>query len=370
MATRSRTGAAGVARDATNAGVLAAMDLNAAAALTTPSAATSSPSSSAQPRRQQQPQRQPPPQQQQQRQQQQQQQQQLQHPLDYAKGLHGCKHYRRRCKLVAPCCDEAFWCRHCHNERTAAGEWDPRRRHELERSAVREVVCGLCDERQPAAASCRRCGVGFGDYVCLRCCFFDDVDRGQWHCDACGICRVGGAHRFFHCETCSCCYSTSLRGNHVCVENSMRSACPVCLEYLFDSVRPTAVLPCGHTIHSECLRECERQRQLSCPVCLRSYADLGALWRRLDAEVAATRMPEEYRRWRVSISCNDCSGEGVVAFHVLGLKCPSCSSYNTRRLGIDRGEEEEGGGAGGGGGAGAAGEGGAGGGERVEGARG
>lgn len=138
----------------------------------------------------------------------------------------------------------------------------------------------------------------------------------------------------------------------------MRSACPVCLEYLFDSVRPTSVLPCGHTIHSECLRECERQRQLSCPVCLRSYADLGALWRRLDAEVAATRMPDEYRRWRVRIACHDCQGEGVVAFHVLGLKCPGCSSYNTRRLGIDRGEEEEGEQAGGGEG------------ERVEGARG
>ena len=27
----------------------------------------------------------------------------------------GCEHYRRRCKLVAPCCGEVFWCRHCHN---------------------------------------------------------------------------------------------------------------------------------------------------------------------------------------------------------------------------------------------------------------
>ena len=25
------------------------------------------------------------------------------------KGMHGCMHYRRRCKLVAPCCGEAFW---------------------------------------------------------------------------------------------------------------------------------------------------------------------------------------------------------------------------------------------------------------------
>ena len=36
---------------------------------------------------------------------------------------HGCKHYRRRCKLVAPCCGEVFWCRHCHNEVKAANEW-------------------------------------------------------------------------------------------------------------------------------------------------------------------------------------------------------------------------------------------------------
>lgn len=23
----------------------------------------------------------------------------------------GCEHYRRKCKLIAPCCGEAFWCR-------------------------------------------------------------------------------------------------------------------------------------------------------------------------------------------------------------------------------------------------------------------
>lgn len=38
-------------------------------------------------------------------------------------GEHGCKHYRRRARLVAPCCGEVFWCRHCHNEAKAANEW-------------------------------------------------------------------------------------------------------------------------------------------------------------------------------------------------------------------------------------------------------
>jgi hypothetical protein len=27
-----------------------------------------------------------------------------------------CQHYRRRCRIRAPCCNEIFDCRHCHNE--------------------------------------------------------------------------------------------------------------------------------------------------------------------------------------------------------------------------------------------------------------
>ena len=50
----------------------------------------------------------------------------------------------------------------------------------------------------------------------------------------CGICRVGGADQYFHCDKCGCCYSVELRDNHKCVERSMHSNCPVCFEYLFD----------------------------------------------------------------------------------------------------------------------------------------
>jgi len=27
-----------------------------------------------------------------------------------------CQHYRRRCRIRAPCCNEIFDCRHCHND--------------------------------------------------------------------------------------------------------------------------------------------------------------------------------------------------------------------------------------------------------------
>ena len=34
--------------------------------------------------------------------------------------------------------------------------------------------------------------------------------------------------------------------------------------------------------------------------------------------------------------CRAVLQDGRVPFHILGLKCPHCLSYNTRRLSIDR----------------------------------
>lgn len=84
-------------------------------------------------------------------------------------------------------------------------------RHELDRAAVRELECALCGLRQAAGLACAGCGVAFGAYACLRCRFFDDdLRKQQFHCDACGICRVGGRANFFHCATCGCCYAATL----------------------------------------------------------------------------------------------------------------------------------------------------------------
>jgi RING finger/CHY zinc finger protein 1 len=112
----------------------------------------------------------------------------------------------------------------------------------------------------------------------------------------------------------------------------MRQNCPVCFEYLFDSVRPTAVLPCGHTIHSECLKDMEKNRQLACPICMKTYADLAPIWRRVDEEVAETPMPPDYAHWVAHILCNDCNqvqgrtscldySEGIVQWQLLVMSC-------------------------------------------------
>ena len=152
-------------------------------------------------------------------------------------GEYGCKHYRRRAKLVTPCCDEIFWCRHCHNEEKNQNESDYKKRHELDRRTITEVICAVCDARQPVGLQCCNCGVDFGAYGCAKCPFYDDdTTKEIYHCDDCGICRIGGREKYFHCTTCGSCYSIELQGNHKCIEQAMHQNCHVCFEFLFESV--------------------------------------------------------------------------------------------------------------------------------------
>ncbi|RZC52458.1 hypothetical protein C5167_020877 [Papaver somniferum] len=122
--------------------------------------------------------------------------------LDFGKMGFGCQHYRRRCKIRAPCCNEIFDCRHCHNESTSNLKRHSDR-HELVRHEVQKVICTVCDTEQQVARVCTNCGVNMGEYFCEICKFYDDdTDKGQFHCNDCGICRVGGRENFFHCLKC------------------------------------------------------------------------------------------------------------------------------------------------------------------------
>ncbi|KAM3272995.1 hypothetical protein ACQJBY_042805 [Aegilops geniculata] len=268
---------------------------------------------------------------------------------DVGKMEHGCEHYRRRCKIVAPCCKEVFPCRHCHNDATALGD-----RHNICRQDVEKVVCVLCDTEQPVSQVCVRCGVNMGEYFCDVCKFYDDdTEKGQYHCHDCGICRVGGKENYFHCAKCGSCYAVALRDNHQCVEDSMRQNCPICYEvtsgtcnvsligtiemlivkfsvqYLFDSLKGTRVLNCGHTMHMDCFAEMVDHNKYTCPICSKTALDMTVHWGMLDQEIEATIMPPVYR-YKVWVLCNDCNKVSEVDFHVIGHKCSHCNSYNTR----------------------------------------
>ncbi|KAJ3682548.1 hypothetical protein LUZ60_015121 [Juncus effusus] len=253
--------------------------------------------------------------------------------MDVGLGEFGCVHYKRGCKIRAPCCGEIFDCRHCHNEAKNLLEIDVRDRHEIPRHEVTKVICSLCSTEQDVKQNCSNCGASMGKYFCGICNFFDDdVSKNQYHCYGCGICRIGGRENFFHCYICECCYSNSLKESHKCLEKAMHHNCPVCLEYLFDSLKDINVLPCGHTIHLDCLNEMSVHVQYSCPICSRSVCDMSSVWQKLDQEVAATPMPQVFQNKMVWILCNDCGAKSNVQFHIVAHKCPDCSSYNTRQM--------------------------------------
>lgn len=170
----------------------------------------------------------------------------------------GCQHYTRKCSLVTPCCNKVYACRLCH---------DAEEDHELERKKVNEIQCLQCKRIQGITSRCGECGIKFGFYFCLQCRLFDDQDKGQYHCDLCGVCRTGGRDNFYHCTRCDMCFSKSLRDTHRCIEKSSRSNCPICLEDLHTSLVPCQVLKCGHLLHQTCYRDCLKSGLNLCPLC-------------------------------------------------------------------------------------------------------
>lgn len=243
--------------------------------------------------------------------------------LAVANNNYGCEHYKRKSKFVTPCCNKVYTCRFCHDEQEA---------HTVNRKEVTELICVLCDTRQPVQATCQNCHCQFGKYTCLECNLFDDEDKNQYHCDGCGICRVGGRDKFFHCAKCNMCLPIQLQNGHTCIENVSHSNCPVCLEDIHTSRIPCHIPDCGHLLHRMCFEELLNSGHYACPSCQVSLLDMTDLWKYLDAEVSLTPMPEEYNDCKTDILCKDCHEESTVKFHIVGLKCLNCGSYNTCRI--------------------------------------
>lgn len=106
----------------------------------------------------------------------------------------GCLHYRRNVKLQCASCEKWYTCRLCHDE---AEE------HILPRTETKYMLCMLCGHAQKASDTCVNCSKAAAQYYCNVCKLWsDDVNKPIYHCDECGICRVGhGLDKdFFHCK--------------------------------------------------------------------------------------------------------------------------------------------------------------------------
>src|SRR3989304_10601924 len=193
--------------------------------------------------------------------------------LEIEQESYGCKHYKRRCKIVAPCCNKIFSCRLCHdyvmyehaeaiayeiienkeikeiNDKDSKSNLLP---HKINRFNINKIVCDECNLVQDVKKFCENCGICFGSYFCQKCKLFDDVDKKQFHCDKGGICRVGFENSEpFHCDSCNTCINKEIKDNHKCF-NIKETACPVCFDNLFETTKNYILLKCGHSIHNDC----------------------------------------------------------------------------------------------------------------------
>ncbi|KZV21692.1 hypothetical protein F511_02850 [Dorcoceras hygrometricum] len=244
---------------------------------------------------------------------------------DPLKHTFGCKHYKRNCKILAPCCNKLYTCIRCHDD-------DDITDHSIDRRTITEMMCMKCLKIQPIGPKCTTSSCNdfsMARFYCSICKLFDD-ERQIYHCPFCNLCRVGKGLGldYFHCMKCNACMSRSLF-EHVCREKCLEENCPICHEFIFTSSFPVKALRCGHLMHSACFQDYTCSHYI-CPICSKSLGDMQVYFGMLDALLAEEKIPEEYAGKVQVILCNDCEKRGSAAFHWLYHKCPHCGSFNTR----------------------------------------
>ncbi|KAI0025654.1 hypothetical protein F4780DRAFT_768093 [Xylariomycetidae sp. FL0641] len=246
----------------------------------------------------------------------------------------GCEHYRRNVKMQCSTCHRWYTCRFCH---------DKVEDHALVRKDTKNMLCMLCGMPQPAGEACVGCGASAARYYCAICKLWnDDPDKPCYHCNDCGICRIGRGlgKDFFHCKKCCACISISMESDHKCIERATDCDCPICGDYMFTSPKAVCFMKCGHSIHRQCF-DLHMRSSYKCPICNKSLANMESQFRNLDLAIEAQPMPPEFRDTRAIVLCNDCSAKSSTAYHWLGLKCSVCLSYNTAQLQITGVDESD-----------------------------
>jgi hypothetical protein len=241
-------------------------------------------------------------------------------------GAPPCEHYERKAWLKAACCGRYYPCRFCH---------DAAEDHEIDRHATKLVGCSTCGAAdQPASESCGNCGVRFAAYVCGICVFYDDAPgKDIYHCDRCGLCRVGkglGVDNY-HCDRCNSCVPLDVATSHPCMERSLECNCPICSEYMATSREQVVFMRCGHAMHANCFSRHTATRY-TCPICSKSLTNMDSWYRALDERLAAETTPPSFLSKRSRIYCNDCDLRSTAKYHFMFHRCHACAGYNTRVL--------------------------------------
>lgn len=234
-----------------------------------------------------------------------------------------CTHHRRKCHIKVTCCQGTFGCLKCHNEQST---------HKATIRDIEALVCLNCSHEQKGLLNtCQKCHAELVKYSCGTCHLMEDEDRGQFHCEGCGLCRLGGKVNYFHCDTCQMCLPNSLMGSHKCIERVSHSNCPVCQDDLHTSKEPCQIPPCQHLIHKGCFDGLIANSLFYCPICSRSLLDLSPLWKVMSKQIEKYPMHGKYQDITVNVICRDCCQSTKSPFHVIGLLCKFCQGFNTVR---------------------------------------
>lgn len=240
---------------------------------------------------------------------------------------YGCQHYKRKCKILSPCCNTFYSCRFCHDEAQYDEEPNYLLKHKIDRYSINTIQCSNCSTSQNIKQYCENCNTCFGQYYCDICHLFDDVDKQQFHCSKCNICRVGGSDNYTHCDMCNLCVKNCTE--HKCISVT-DTCCPICMDLLFESTLAITQMKCGHRIHITCFNELIKT-SYKCPLCCESLGKMDYINTCIDNEILNSPMPPEYN-YNVKILCNDCHMETETKFHIFGMKCGNCNCYNTKRV--------------------------------------
>lgn len=236
--------------------------------------------------------------------------------------LKECEHYNRGCHLLFPCCNKFYSCRFCHNDENSLD-------HDAQRKTVIKMKCRYCLEEQNIGDTCTKCQQKMGNYFCMECKLLDLDDKGQYHCNKCGICRIGHAENFVHCDGCGLCISKISENNHKCMNAD--NVCPICRENMFESINEITKIKCGHWIHIDCMKSyINISHSYECPLCSKRMFDMTDYDEYIEQQINAFQMPDEYKDKEVEIICNECNKLSNAKFHFYGHKCTNCGSFNTK----------------------------------------
>lgn len=261
----------------------------------------------------------------------------------------GCEHYDRYLYLVAKCCGQFFKCRLCHDEQCD---------HKINRYETEEMVCAYCLQQQPVNTSCqnKKC-LSYNiphHYYCNVCKFWNnDPFKEIFHCDKCNLCRIGKKDEYFHCDICDTCLPISKKNNHMCIKDTSKQDCSICMEYLHTSREPVMYMKCGHAIHANCFENMLEYGKYQCPLCRKTAINVTNYFNEIDNElnnqsrqrtimINSLRSRNEYidpefLKFETKcneITCNDCEKVSIIPFEYTYNKCYHCGSYNTDLIAV------------------------------------